>query len=164
MFCLYRNTLASDPIASARCPVRLGRVARICMEVDPPFAVIEAWWPLLKPNKFGDRINLFGTWVKTSKPVIENSGPPIKKQATSAWSATQCLMVDFSDILVWPVDIEPGTKRYTDGARIPFSALEYLRKACGIDLALPIWTFADRGKAFYEHIMWQRHSDEQPRQ
>jgi len=164
MFCIYRNTLgtSSGSVSSDKCPVRLGRVARVCLEVDPPVAVVESFWPILKPHKFGDRLNLFGTWQKSSRPMGASAGPPDKKQTVSAWTATQCIMVQMADILVWPIEVEDGPKDVPHGVRIPLAVFEYLRDVHAIDLALPMWTFADRGKSFYERVMWRHHSDAQP--
>ena len=89
--------------------------------------------------------------------------PTAKKAATSAWSATQCVMVHLSDILVWPIEMEPGSKEWAEGLRIPYAALNYLRDVSGIDLSLPAFTFADRGKIFYEQVMWRLHQQQQPR-
>ena len=48
-------------------PFRLGRVVRVVREsVRDPFVISESWWPVAKPEKYGDRLNLFGTWVPAS--------------------------------------------------------------------------------------------------
>ena len=164
MWCLYRNLRGTPPVSSAQCPVRLGRVIRVCTDMDPPLAVVVAYWPILKPHKFGDRVNLFGTWVRTSKPIVSGAGPTPTAQATSGSAAAQYLMVSQSDVLVWPIDVDRGSQAFPDGVRIPFSALEYLRETHAIDLALPMWTFSDRGKEFFKSVIWKHHADEQPPQ
>ena len=123
----------------------MGKVVRLNHELDVPGVVAESWWPLLKLEKFGSRVNVFGTWLQSGAPMSSAAVPPRKKPVGSAWSATQCVCVDLVDVLVWPVIMEAGANEYADGLRIPFSALHYLWQAHSINLALPAFTFSDRG-------------------
>ena len=115
----------------------------------------------IKAGKFGGKINAFGTWVRSAKPEKGSAQPSQKKQAQSAWVATQCLMVPASDILGWPVAVEPGSKEYSEGCRVPFDAFNYFRVMCAFDLSLPQYTTADRGKARFEQVMWRMHEEQQ---
>ena len=101
----------------------------------------------MKPDKFGARVNLFGTWLRAATPVVDGAAPAAKKQATSAWSAIQCLMVTMGDVLVWPVVVESGSKeqRESEGVRIPFGAFDYLRDTYSINMAVPQFIFSERG-------------------
>ena len=159
MFILYRNT----GMHREQCPIRVGKVVRMNLDLEVPSLVSEAWWPVLKPEKFGDRLNMFGTWVQSAKPVSWTAPPAHKKPALSSWTATQCVMLNISDVLVWPVTMESGASEYTAGVRIPFSAIDHLWAAHQVSLGKPEFTFSDRGKAFFEESMWRWHSDRQAR-
>ena len=146
-FCLYRAHIGAPDISLPACPVRLGKVLRVATEVEAPFAVVEQYWPLLRPSKYPDKVNLFGTWTKGVDPQIEGERPK-KKSRTGALPA---LMVELRDVLVWPVDVEESGREDVEGVRIPLLAFERLRRH-GVDLAGPEFTFAKRGKAFYMGI------------
>ena len=153
MFCLFRNSHASPGMLSSALPVRLGRVLRIASEVQSsPFVVVEYFWPVLKPDKYGDKLNLFGTWVRSAEPTVDKPVPARKKIARSV---PEHIMVNMPDVLVWPVDLEEPSKKHPNGGRIPFAALLRLRTAHDIDLATPAFTFARRGKAFYFEVVKQ---------
>lgn len=162
MFILYRNTAGTADVPCEQCPIRVGKVVRLNYELEVPNAVVESWWPLLKPSKFGRRVNMFGTWLQGGRPISDGALAPSKRHAGSAWSATQCVMVNIADILVWPLAMEPGTSGYADSMRIPFSALTFLQLTYSINLALPEFTFAARGKDFFKEAMWRWHNERQP--
>ncbi|MDA8582847.1 hypothetical protein N9L68_01415 [bacterium] len=69
MYCMYRNDNQGAGPPPSQCPIRLGQIMRIVDEDSEPFAMISSWWPVLKPHKFGERINVFGTWVMSCTPV-----------------------------------------------------------------------------------------------
>ena len=157
-FFLYRNTGK----CREQCPIRVGKVVRLNHELEVPSVVSESWWPVLKPQKYGERLNMFGTWVRGAAPQSWTAPPARKKQALSSWTATQCAMLNLSDALVWPVIMEPGASEHAEGLRIPFSAIDHLAAAHGINLAKPEFTFADRGKTYFEQSMWRLHAEGQP--
>jgi hypothetical protein len=162
VFILYRNTGSHPKLACESCPIRVGKVVRLNHELDVPSVVVESWWPLMKPEKFGSRVNVFGTWLQSGAPISSGAAPRCKKPSGSTWSTTQCVIVNLADVLVWPIIMEAGTSEYADGVRIPFGALNYLWQAHRINLALPTFTFSDRGKAFFEQAIWRFHAEAQP--
>ena len=153
MFCVYRNSQSVPGLnPAALLPIRLGKVLRVAREVQScPFVVVESWWPISKPQKYGDKTNLFGTWVKCAAPIVEQDGFVPKKSARSA--SKDMLMIPLSEVLVWPLDLDAASSKYPDGGRLPFAALHCLRTAHGVDLADPAFTFAKRGKAFYFEVV-----------
>jgi hypothetical protein len=153
MFCCYKSSqLVPNVPGSPAIPFRLGKVLRVARDVQScPFMVVESWWPVLKPSKFGNKVNLFGTWVKCGEPIIEVDGAALKKACRPA--ARDMLMVPLTDVLVWPVDLDASSTKYPDGGRLPFAALHHMRSMHGIDLADPSLTFAKRGKAFYFEVV-----------
>ena len=52
MYCVYRNDNQGVGPSPSQCPIRLGQIMRIIDEDSEPFAMISAWWPVLKPHKF----------------------------------------------------------------------------------------------------------------
>ena len=71
-------------------------------------------------------------------------------------------MVKMGDVLVWPVVVESGSKEQHEGVRIPFDAFDYLRDTYSINMAVPQFTFSERGKEYFEHVMWILHKYGQP--
>ena len=64
MMCVYRNKISAIGITVEACPARVGRVLRVVRETtDQPYVIIQSMWPVLKPDKFGDKVNVYGTWV-----------------------------------------------------------------------------------------------------
>ena len=144
VFCLYRAHTGAPGISLQACPIRIGKVLRVAPEVSEPFAVVETYWPLLRPNKYGEKVNLFGTWTKGADPVTEGDMP--RKRARVG--EMPAVMVALSEVLVWPVDVEESQPGDTEGIRIPLLTFDRLRRS-GIDLTEPEFTFAKRGKAFF---------------
>ena len=141
MLCLFRNR---DP----GCPIRLGKVLRVVREgSSDPYVVCESWWPILKPEKHGGRMNLFGAWVPCKQPLTEG---PSKKKVAAAHGVGQ-LMVQISDVFVWPIELDPSDS-WPSGGHIPYAAFHYLRSVHGVDLAGPSFTFSKRGKAFFMEV------------
>ena len=129
-------------------PFRLGRVVRVVREsVRDPFVISESWWPVAKPEKYGDRLNLFGTWVPASQPPTQE--PPKKRAAASGMR----LMVPLGDFLVWPIELDKGSSGQPDGGRVPFVALHFLRTHCGIDVSHHTLSFAPRGQRFFMQLV-----------
>ena len=50
MYCVYRNDNQGVGPSPSQCPIRLGQIMRIIDEDSEPFAMISAWWPVLKPR------------------------------------------------------------------------------------------------------------------
>ena len=163
VFVLYRNRASISGVPCEQCPIRVGKVVRLNYELDVPSVVVESYWPLLKPSKFDSRVNVFGSWLRSGKPISDGAPASCKKPAGSAWSATPCTIVNVVDVLVWPLDMEDGTSAYPGSVRIPFSAFEYLWQAHALNLALPEFTFARRGQAYYERVVRQRQAEGKPK-
>ncbi len=145
MFCLFRAHLGATGIPLQSCPFRLARVLRVADEVHrAPFVVVEPYWPLLRPQKYGSQVNLFGTWTRGMEPITDGDRPSKKRRADQQPG----LMVDWKDVLVWPVDAEPRVGREPEGLRIPFPAFGRLRYH-GVDVATPAFTFSKRGREFF---------------
>jgi hypothetical protein len=151
MMILYR----SHGERASECPIRLGRVLRVVYEAAAPYAVAESWWPRLKPQKYGDRLNMFGTWAPSRSPQVAPSAPAApaqKKRATGATSPAQ-IVVNLADVLAWPVALERGQGAQESEGRIPFGALHYLRARHGLDVSHATYTFAKRGKLFFAEVL-----------
>ena len=147
MFCLYR----SGSVPGSALPIRLGKVLRIALEVQAsPFVVVQAWWPILKPEKYGDKLNLFGTWIPGPEPVVDNAPPPRKRAARQL---PDFLLVDMADVLVWPVALDMASSNHAGGGRIPFAALHHVHSVHNINVATPALSFSDRGKSFYVEVV-----------
>ena len=136
MFCLYRSVSPVPGLPNAALPIRLGKVLRIALEVQSsPIVVVQVWWPILKPEKFGDKLNLFGTWMPCPQPVTI-SEPPARKNARR--QSSEFLMIDMADILAWPVDLDMSSSKHHGGGRIPFAALHHAHSVHNINLALKL--------------------------
>lgn len=148
ILCLYRPRQLLTGMSVSSMPIRLGRVLRVADDVpSSPFVVVESWWPLAKPEKFGNKLNLFGTWVAGPQPLIDGAPLPKKpKSAGANGSVANQVLVELVDVLVWPVDVDRRCR--DEGVRIPFDALHYLRAAHGINVATHLLTFSKRGEAF----------------
>lgn len=148
-FCVYRNHGA----AKDRCPVRLGRALRIvdASQTPKPYIVMEAWWPVLRPEKYADQLNMFSGWQRGAEPSARDTP---SKRAKTRRSALPTLMVEPANVLVWPVDLE---KFIDDGpspsGRIPLAVFHYLRSTCKVDLSPAHFTFSRRGKAFFDAVV-----------
>ena len=140
----------------------------LCHISDPlrsdklPFAVVQLWWPLVRPQKYGQSLNLFGTWLPGAGPTTEG-GTPQKKHKASGTHAH--LLVDMKSILVWPIQLRPGQEGWgtpgKDSGCIPFAALHYLKAAHDIDIARPRWCFSGHGKKFLKEaaeLVGQHHA------
>ena len=95
-FCLYRAHTGASGTSRRACSIRVGKVSRVAPEVSEPFAVVETYWPLLRPNKCGEKVNLFGTWTKGADPVIEGEMPTNKKHALA-----RCLLLRLRCLRFW---------------------------------------------------------------
>ena len=136
-------------IPKIACPVRLGKVLRIIHESRGPAVVfMEPYWPVLRPEKYGEKVNLFSTWVRGTTPKSTSAN----KSRTSD-EKVPCIPIPLADVLVWPVEELAGADRWEGGLRIPFNAIHHLRDAYQIDLALPVFSFAERGKSFYAEVV-----------
>jgi hypothetical protein len=151
MMVIYRNRRTARGVTLDACPIRVGRILRIVQETAaPPFIIMESWWPVLKPDKYGKQVNLFGTWIASKAP-RQQDPPKAKRPATGPLEDT--LMVNLADVLVWPVTMVPGSEDVSDGFRIPFSVFHFLRDHKRVDLAATSFTFARRGLAFYTGVV-----------
>ena len=152
MFCLYRWT-------DAGLPVRLGRVLR-CVREDKaaPYVVMQSWWPVQKPGNFSAP-NVFGTWLKGAKAVSITNGQNKRQRREEAFLQSfedqHGIIVNLEDVLIWPVEVEPGNienlslgSAPLEAHRIPFSALRALQARFGINLAAKDYSFSRRGKKF----------------
>ena len=160
MLVLYLNTSATT---KQQVPFRLGKILRVAHEnIGDPFAVVESWWPVIKPEKFGRKLNLFGTWMPSASPTSVSTGAS-KKQRTSylqqqrqGMAPSEVLdsneVVSLRDIVVWPVELEKGSFGKGAGGRIPFTALHYLRSQHRVDVSESQFTFADRGRTFHDEV------------
>ena len=127
-----------------------GRVLRVVREeAGNEYAVVEGWWPVLKPHKYGDRLNLFATWRPGAVPAPHDDAKPDKRRKTGAKSRD--IIVRIGDILVWPLTLEQSS-RVDDGGRIPLSALHFLRERHGIDLSQKAYSLGKRGEKFYIEV------------
>ena len=94
MFCLYRNRDVPGGLSPSQCPIRVGRVVRVAMEVSDPLVVVDPFWPLMKPHKFGTRVNLYGTWTAGSQPqYVDSNGEPVRK-AAKKYACPLCAVLD----------------------------------------------------------------------
>ena len=142
-YCLFRAQSGASGVSLEACPVRLGRILRIADEVESsPFVVMEPYWPLLRPQKYGDKVNLFGSWMRGLEPCKDGERPTKRSRSTDLPG----FMVAVANVLVWPVDVEES--KQPGGLRVPLSAFKWLRRR-GVDLAKPCFTFAKRGKECY---------------
>lgn len=68
--------------------------------------------------------------------------------------SSELLTINYAELLCWPLELETGTFKGKDnenesiGGRIPFTAFNYIRTHFNIDLSLPEYAFADRGKRY----------------
>ena len=126
-------------------------ILRLVTEVsEGPYASIESMWPVLKPEKHVARVNVFGTWVSCSKPLVVGKQPQSKKKAGDDEGQ---IIVCIDRILVWPVDVAAGASAFENGVRIPLEVFHFLRTHVGVDLATACFTFAKRGYEFYMQIV-----------
>ena len=147
MYVVYRPT-KSDP----RFPIQFGRIERVVAEADPPYAVVQTWWPILKA-KHDYRANIFGTWLWRREPLsIEAEGAKKKKPKVSDEQNARA-MIPLGNILVWPVHPEGGNEAYPDGFRIPFLVFDYVLQHHGIDIVQPTYTWSTRGREFWDRII-----------
>ena len=140
---------------AARLPIRLGRVLRIVGEDHSPYIVVESWWPLLKPQSYGARLNLFGTRAPRAEPIAIASGLG-KKRRTRALLGCETghqILVEMGDVMVWPIALEPGALDDEDtGGRIPFSALQCVQIHFPIVLTCEELAFSPRGQEFVAYL------------
>ena len=55
--------------ASKSCPTLVGQVLRVMREqAGIEKVVIAPWWPVPDPEKYGQKVNLFGKWSQDGKP------------------------------------------------------------------------------------------------
>ena len=121
--------------------IQLGEVLRVMREQPGSEKVVIApWWPVPNPEKYGQKVNLFGKWSKDCKAA---SGTKKVKQVPG-------IMIPLADLLVWPVNMETND---AGDHRIPFTAFHYLRSRHGIDLSHHNYTFSSRGSRFYNEVV-----------
>ena len=73
-----------------------------------------------------------------------------KRAKTVSQQSKDTWIVEVSDLLVWPVGLEPGASHVEGPAgRLPFSVLHYLLEVHNIDLSHPTFSFADRCREFF---------------
>ena len=137
MLALYQNSTKRGSLGSDVLPFRLGKVLRIDRETSLPCAFIECWLPVPK-DKY-KQANLFGKWQK------EDIGGTKRKASASGVTA-----VNLNDFLVWPILLEK--KGDSEGGKISFPALHYLRNAGHLDVSAKKWTFSKRGNNFYLQV------------
>ena len=150
-FVLFRPT----PSEGKGLPIQLGRVLRIVFASKDPYAIIEGWWPVMKA-KYGERLNIFGTWLRSSQPRTFESGIGKKRRRDAVGEVTADpvgAIVKMADILLWPLELECGNlgSRFTaQGGKIPMDALLQVHrivKLDGIDIA-----FSRRGEVFRDNV------------
>ena len=148
MMVMFRN----KGLEAQQLPFRLGKVLRVAAEsAADRYVVIETWWPLLKPDKFGQLLNAFGTWVPCAAPVEMESNKSKKQRRSQCQQLPQNAnkeIVNSQDLLVWPVELEEGWASGMTAGRIPFSAFDYIGVHFDIDMTKPEHAFAERGKAY----------------
>ena len=105
----------------------------------------------MREEKLGLKVNLFGTWIPTGDPKWDKP-PPKKSRRDGSDLETIVDMVELQHVLVWPVDVEHGSRDHPHGCRIPFSTFHRLRDAHSLDFALPMWAFSDRGQLFLVEV------------
>ena len=142
MYCIFLSNSATTHFRAAQCPVRLGRVLRVVAEAAEPYVVLQAYWPVVKKDKYPGRCNLFGTWLAGSHPVVTPTASKKAKQADGT------LTVTLPNVILWPIDAEPRNN-VENGVRVPLQAFHALRSTRDIDMSLPEFAFAPRGKTFY---------------
>ena len=126
--------------ASNSCVIQVGQVLRVMREQPGSEKVVIApWWPVPNPEKYGQKVNLFGKWSQDGKPA---SGTKKIKQLPG-------MIIPLADLLVWPVSMETND---AGDLRIPFTAFHYLRSKHGIDLSHHTYTFSRRGARFYNEV------------
>ena len=162
--CLY----IPPPADSRGLPLRIGRVLRLVSEYNTaPFCIVDSYWPMLKTQKFGDKLNLYGTWVRASQPIDVDAGVSKKKRKTTVQHclSESSVMVDMNKILVWPVTLDKGALGEKDALgfgslRIPFDALMYCRKRFPeLRLTRLDLCFSERSKEFLAVLSQQDLTD-----
>ncbi len=145
-------------------PLRLGRALRVIDSSESPgipYVIMEAWWPLHKWESFGECLNLFGTWIPSALPVAVGTAIGSKERTLLIKRniAHEQIMVDVSDVLVWPVVLEPGAvdAKAVENGTIPFAALRHARERCpGLDLSSAQVCFSRRGAEFRRTLECKR--------
>ena len=98
----------------------------------------------------GQQLNLFGTWVASASPIRVVSGKANKKARTSGDGRR---IVRLTDLLAWPIELEPGNADFAEGGRVPFEALHFLRYHHGIDVSSKEYSWSKRGDRFYMELV-----------
>ena len=125
--------------------IQLGKVLHVVLEDTTPYFVVVAWSPLMKPAKFGKRINYFGSWLASPIPRTEHEKHSHKKKKIV--EGKESYMVDINDALVWPLTLLTGSSELDEESyRIPLEVFHFLLNNCEVDLSLSTVTFSDRGK------------------
>ena len=155
MMVLYANRDAAHGISPHQCPIRVGTVMRVVAETSAEmYIIVNSWWPLLKPSKHHGKVNIFGTWIPCLQPVnADEATEKATKKHKAASKASSCIMVKMSDVLLWPVVLDKGADGFDQGGRLPFTALHVVKIKYDIDVAHPMYTFAKRGKRFYDEVV-----------
>jgi hypothetical protein len=149
MMVIFQNS--SDDL-----PFRVGQILRVAREHSDPYAIMQTYWHISKPDKFGSKLNAFGTWVPAVAPVSLQSCQS-KRQRTTATrvlqqsTVTNQEVVSLSSVLVWPIMLEKGAVS-KNGGRIPFAVFHYLRAQCGIDMSQKKFVFSERAQSFVDEV------------
>lgn len=151
MMVIFQNS--SDDL-----PFRVGRILRVAREHSDPYGIMQTYWPILKPGKFGSKLNAFGTWVPAAAPVSLQSGQSKRQRTTTTRVLQQSTVpnqevVSLSSVLVWPILLDRGAlNKSEDGGRIPFAVFHYLRAQCGIDMSQKKFVFSERAQSFVDEV------------
>ena len=100
-----------------------------------PYVVCDFYDPEHK-QKYGSLTDLFGLWTPPPDPSSK------KRKRTDSVRPSQ-LVVEVSDVLLWPITLENGM--------IPLPVFHVLRRE-GLDLSGPSHAFSRRGKAFHRQV------------
>ena len=58
-----------------------------------------------------------------------------------------------ADVLLWPIDLEPGNDAFPTGGRIPFVVFHILRVRWGFDISEARYSWARRGKKLFDEVI-----------
>ncbi len=153
MIVIYVNRHTLYGISPTALPIRVGRILRLVRESDKiyPYALIESWWPLLKPSKHGDgQINMYGTWIPCNEPITVEGN---KKKQSKVDRSGGPQLVEIHDVIVWPIELDAGSDSFQAGGRIPFTALHHARSTGKVDILLSRFIFTKRGNDFYMEVV-----------
>ena len=158
------DIILSKPVAESipGTVVQVSQVKRVVYEDDDPYVLVQLWYPVMKINKFQERVNHFGTWTRSDTAFRFEDGKTRKRAAkrakTTATDAPAQLpesglvMMGLSSVLVWPIRLqsgEDGPWDHRDCGVIPLEAFEYVRTSQSVNLALKEYCFSDAGGEYH---------------